>query len=102
MRVVCGVGLLVGLVAGCGSSEASGHLSGKVTFNGQPVPKGRIVFLPDGSKGGSGQGTVAEISNGSYDTRPGGTPLPTGALVVRIEGFDGKSGSNPSGKPLFL
>ncbi len=102
-RVLCGL-LLACLVAGCGSSDSGvHHLSGKVTFNGQPVPKGRILFLPNATLGGSGQGCFAEINDGVYDTRASGAPTPEGATTVRIEGFDGKtSASNSVGKPLFL
>jgi hypothetical protein len=99
-------GLLVGclLVVGCGTSDSQlHHLSGKVTFNGQPLPKGRIVFLPDTTKGNSGPGGFAEINDGAYDTRTNGAPGPGGALIVQIEGFDGKTtAANRVGKPLFL
>lgn len=102
-RVLGGL-LFAFLVVGCGSSDSGvHHLSGKVTFNGQPVPKGRITFLPDASKGGTGQGCFAEINEGVYDTRASGAPTPEGATTVRIEGFDGKtSASNAVGKPIFL
>jgi hypothetical protein len=44
-------------------------LSGKATFDGQPIPFGRILLQPDGEAGNSGPAGVAEISNGSYRTR---------------------------------
>src|SRR5262245_45535519 len=92
------------LAVGCGTSgSGTAHLSGKVTFNGQPLPMGRMVFLPDTAKGNSGQGGFAEIKNGTYDTRNNGAPAVGGALIVRIDGFDGKTTpGNLVGQPLFL
>src|SRR5262245_41607972 len=104
-RLVSGCVLTACLVAGgCGTSDSGvHHLAGKVTFNGQPIPKGRIVFLPDATKGTSVAGGYADINDGVYDTRTKGTPAPAGALTVKIEGFDGKTtASNPVGSPLFL
>jgi hypothetical protein len=95
--------LLLGLV-GCGASPPNvRHLSGKVTFKGQPVPSGQIAILPDGAKGNSGPGGFAEIKNGLYDTSKKGGAVPTGAVVVRIDGFDGVATPDaPVGQPLFL
>src|SRR5262245_49265328 len=92
------------LAVGCGTSgSGTAHLSGKVTFNGQPLPAGRVVFLPDTAKGNSGPGGFAEIRDGAYDTRKNGAPPPGGALIVRIEGFDGKTTPGTLlGQPLFL
>src|SRR4051812_35596899 len=91
------------VAAGCGtSSSGPHHLSGKVTFDGKAVPAGRIFFLPDAAKKNSGQGGFAEIKDGAFDTRTKGAPTPGGALVVRIDGFDGKtSATNFVGQPLF-
>jgi hypothetical protein len=100
-----GLLLLVGLFAiGCGKSgSGTYHLSGKVTFDGKPVPAGRIFFLPDSEKGNSGQGGFAEIKDGVFDTRNKGRQTPGGALIVRIDGFDGKgTAADPVGQPLFL
>ena len=92
------------LAVGCGTSgSGTAHLSGKVTFNGQPLPAGRMVFLPDTAKGNSGPGGFAEIKDGVYDTRTNGAPTAGGALIVRIDGFDGKTApGNLVGQPLFL
>ena len=49
-----GLGLVAALLlaAGCGEAgPARYHVSGKVTFNGQPVPAGQIVFEPDPTAG---------------------------------------------------
>ena len=92
------------LTAGCGTSSSGPyHLSGKVTHKGQPLPAGRIFFLPNTAKGNSGQGGFAEIKNGVFDTRNKGGATPGGPLIVRIDGYDGQStGTNPVGQPLFL
>ena len=92
------------LAAGCGASSSGPyHLAGKVTYKGQPLPAGRIFFLPNTAKGNTGQGGYAEIKDGAYDTRNKGGATPGGPLVVRIDGFDGQSTtSNPVGQPLFL
>src|SRR5439155_11684553 len=76
---------------------------GKVTFKGQPLAAGKIFFLPNSAKGNSGPAGYADIKDGTYDTRQNGKPTPGGALLVRIDGFDGKSAAgNPVGQAVFL
>jgi hypothetical protein len=104
-RRLSGLVLIASLLAGgCGASDAGPyHLSGRVAFDGKPLPSGRLFFLPDSVKGNSGQGGFAEIKQGVFDTRKKGSGTPGGALVVRIDGFDGKtSPTNFVGQPLFL
>ena len=74
-------------VAGCGG-EKSYRVSGKVTFKGQPVPAGKIYFMPDGAKGNSGATGYANISDGTYDTSNGGRGSIGGPMLVMIEGID--------------
>jgi hypothetical protein len=38
-----------------------------VTYDGKPVPGGRILFTPD--RGNPGPASVAEITDGKYRTR---------------------------------
>jgi hypothetical protein len=79
--------LACGLAAGCGSG--TNRVSGKVTFKGQPVPAGKIYFIPDGAKGNSGATGYANIVNGEYDTSAaGGMGAIKGPMIVAIEGFD--------------
>lgn len=81
------------LAAGCGG-DGTYHVSGKVSFKGAPVPAGKIYFMPDGSKGNTGQTGFADIKDGFYDTsRKGGRGMPGGAVVIAVEGID------PSGPP---
>lgn len=75
------------LAVGCGTKGIH-RVSGKVTFNGQPIPTGKVYFFPNGSKGNSGPSGFADISDGSFDTSSrGGRGAPPGAMIVRIEGF---------------
>jgi len=77
------------LLAGCQPSVEGYRVSGKVTFNGAPVPAGKIYFNPDGSQGNSGASGYATIKDGQYDTAAeGGRPHAGGPMVVGIEGFD--------------
>lgn len=90
-------------VAGCGDSSKS-RVSGTVTFQGKPIPKGKIYFTPDAKKSNTGPTGYADIVNGSYDTgSKGSMPSPTGAVVVRVEGFEDIQGTGEiSMRPLFF
>jgi hypothetical protein len=87
-------------LAGCGPSEEKLYrVSGVVTYNGKPIPKGLIFFDPkaDGPQG------FANIVNGNYDTAQQGKGVRGGAYDVRVNGFDGKQVNDaPFGNPLFL
>lgn len=95
-------------VAGCSPSAGAGRqvVTGRVTFGGQPVPRGRIEFEPDAARGNRGPVGVAEIVDGRYKTsrRFGAV---TGPQVVRITGSDGvpralaEGWTDPNGTPLF-
>lgn len=75
---------------GCGG-DGTYHVSGKVTFKGQPVPAGKVFFLPDGTKGNSGPAGYADIKDGEYNTASGGKKAKAGAIIFAVEGFDPKS-----------
>jgi hypothetical protein len=100
--LLCGVAALI-LVAGCRKETRRFDVSGKVTFNGKPVPVGRIYFDPDLSKKNDGLQGTAEIEDGYYNTAKGGMGTTGGPVVVRIEASDGVAGDpeRPNGKPLF-
>lgn len=97
------------VIAGSGCSQTTkGPLrhvvQGKVTFRGEPVPVGRIIFEPDPAAGIDGPPGVAEILNGTYETDRRFGAI-TGRHIVRIEGFEAP-GPQPLGpddalKPLF-
>ncbi len=63
--VAAAVGLLIGAISGCTESverPKTFPVGGKVTYKGQPVPKGTVTFQPD-----EGHPAVGEIqSDGTY------------------------------------
>jgi hypothetical protein len=90
-------GVLV--LSACGPREEKlNRVSGRVTFDGKPVPKGLIHFDPtaDGPQG------FANIIDGQYDTALQGSGVRGGAYNIRVNGFDGKViPDHPFGKDLF-
>ena len=96
--------LAAGLVLAAGCGEQGYRVSGKVTFDGQPVPMGKIYFDPDTAAGGSGASGFADIVDGKFDTSAAnGRGMSGGPTMVRIQGHkkepaDATSGYGP---PLF-
>jgi hypothetical protein len=91
-------------LAGCGASDKLYDVSGTITFEGKPIPKGLIFFDPDGSNGTPGPQGFANIEDGKFDTAiPGkGKGIRGGTYTIRISGFDGKEGPEaPFGQFLF-
>ena len=90
---------------GCGGHGGAERfeVSGAVTYDGQPVPVGSIVFLPDTTKGNSGPAGSAYIEDGRYDTREGGKGIVGGPHLVQIMGYDGVAVGEeiPACSPLF-
>jgi hypothetical protein len=78
LRCLAAVLTLLPLAAGCGKNRPL-ELGGAVTYQGQPVQKGRITFLP---ADGNGPATAAVIADGKYTA----TVYP-GAKRVQIEGW---------------
>jgi hypothetical protein len=76
------------LALGCGGENVY-RVSGKVTFQGKPVPAGKVYFIPDGSKGNTGPTGFADIKDGQYDTgATGGRNAPPGPVLIAVEGLD--------------
>ncbi len=103
VRRLVGLAVLILVAVGCSHEAKKGQLSGKVLFNGKPIPAGWISFMPDASEGNRGAVKVAQIKDGVYNTAqesdPGIFPGPT---VIRIAGFDGKKEKGFSqGKQIF-
>ena len=67
--------LAILLTAGCG--EPSGFVTGKITVNGKPLPRGLITFLPEG---GNKDPFSSAIVNGAYRTNP----MPVGPAKIMI------------------
>lgn len=63
----CGLAALV-ILAGCGGDEGPPRysLSGTVTFEGESIPFGWMIFAPE-----NGPGATANIEDGKYHTPPG-------------------------------
>lgn len=95
------IGSLV--VAGCNNGPKRVEVSGDVSFDGKPLPAGRIFFNPDFTKGNDGPQGYAEIKNGKYNTRSSGKGACGGATVVKIEGYEAGAGDKPGfvGAKLF-
>ena len=85
------------ITAGCGGGSDSAttyHVSGKVEYDGQPLPAGKIYFTPDSSQGNQGPQGTATIKDGRYDTRESRFGIMGGPYIVRIDGYDGKQPAN--------
>jgi len=94
-RTLVILSLLAAGSAGCGSSNGLnlGKVHGKVTFKGEPVPFGQIMFMPDTGKGTSGPPALGSISkDGSYSlsTEESGDGAIVGVHKVSITGLDPK------------
>lgn len=87
-RAVLAVCLLSFWGAGCGSESGPQRfeLTGKVTYDGQPVASGEVLFAPDTAKGNKGPGAVAVIKDGTYQTTPGKGPI-AGPHIVMLTGY---------------
>lgn len=82
---------------GCGGGDELERVivSGNVTFDGQPIEKGQIRFIP--ADGTPGPITVDPIDNGYYTTE-NTAGVPVGAHRVEILGYDGEEYANaPTG-----
>lgn len=92
------------LVAALGcSSDQDFHLEGEITYQGQPIPAGEIIFTPDTSKGNRGPGNLARIKSGRYETAQGKGHV-GGPYILTINAFDGQSDPKnmlPDGQALF-
>jgi hypothetical protein len=86
--VIGGLGLL--LAWGCGDDGLPRRyrVYGEVTYNGKPLPRGTVNFIPEGGEGRAASGPIKE---GSYDLttlNPGDGAIP-GAYRVTIAAVEG-------------
>jgi hypothetical protein len=85
----------VGLVCGCGTDGPARYdLSGTVTYQGQPVAGGEVIFTPDAAKGNTGPGSFATIKEGRYATYPGKGVI-GGPHSITIIGYKQMPGTVP-------
>ena len=66
-------------LAGCGRSDGLTEISGTVSYDGQPVKKGTITFLPADGKGPT---AATLIADGKYSVK-----VAPGKKLVKIEGY---------------
>jgi hypothetical protein len=96
--------LLVALsLASCSGGTRRYEISGSVTFKGNPVAAGTVLFEPDTAKGNKGPGSLGEIVDGAYRI-VAKNGVVGGHYLVRITGFDGKGderGESQRGRQLF-
>ncbi len=85
---------LVMTLAGCGTRGPERfQLTGKVTFDGRPVPSGLIRFEADATQGNSGPVGYATIKDGRYTTAEQGSKGALKGPLVAI--MTGGPASNP-------
>jgi hypothetical protein len=98
VNLLCFAILLTAGFYGCGHGNPLGRqaVSGTVTVDGQPLPRGMINFTPRNREGKIRTGTV--ITDGKYDL-PVEKGLPAGEYVVGILAVDRDQNSNPDAPP---
>jgi hypothetical protein len=85
LLALCGV---LSLLTGCGSNVGGNvAVSGNVTYDGEPLKTGQVVFEPRGP----GRMAIGQLVDGRYSIAAERGPLP-GGYVVRI------TASRPSGE----
>lgn len=90
------------LLPGCGGGESGPEryrVSGTVTFEGEPVPYGKILFTPDQTAGNTGPQGVATIRNGRFDTSDAGEGVIGGPHRLLITGME-REGSADNEEPI--
>lgn len=97
-RTATTVLFLLALTVGCDDSLQRQPLSGTVTYQQQPVPRGTISFRPDRTRGGKGPAGFAQIIDGEFSTRESGKGAMAGPIEVAIEGY---ASPDPYAPPLF-
>jgi hypothetical protein len=96
--------------AGCGPDGPQRyHVSGTVTYGGQPVPAGAVSFIPIGEHDRERGPGFCRFTDGRYESRQGRSPG-SGPYRVIITGYDGvpfetrlgdEIQEHPMGKPIF-
>lgn len=93
--VALGLGLMLGLFAGCGDKKQA-KVHGTVTYNGIPVEEGSISFFPE--PGTESRKASAAILDGAFDIPTDRGPFP-GKFRVEITGVKKTGKKIPSADP---
>lgn len=100
------IGSALCLLLGCGEPAAQRyHVSGRITWDGQPLKAGYITFNPDSTKGNTGPQGIALIADGVFDTRlKGGRGVSPGDQILDVSGYDGMNTTedSPLGRLVFV
>ncbi len=78
------------LIIGCSNGINRFEVSGTVTWKGEPVPAGEVLFEPDPDAQHDGPQARAAIENGRFRTPPG-EGVVGGPHIVIVLGFDGQA-----------
>jgi hypothetical protein len=78
MRVLV-IACVIGMLGGCGSKNTLVEIGGNATYDGKPIEKGLIRFLP---VDGATPTAAAEIANGRYTVK-----VSPGKKQVQIESY---------------
>jgi hypothetical protein len=95
----CGICLVIATCLGCGKkSPQRAAVSGRVTFDGQPIDEGVIQFLP--VEGTVGPETGGVIAGGQYDIpKSRGPVVGTNRVELRASKKTGRKIQDPTGRP---
>jgi hypothetical protein len=97
------LGLTCCILSACGTSGPQAfRVQGEVTFQGKPVPAGRIDFIPDARRGNSAMSGFAKIHDGMYDTSESGVGFAGGPMTVLVTGYAPEPGRENSNQMLFV
>jgi hypothetical protein len=98
-RILLSIGLALLLGCGHGSDLERVTISGKVTYQGKPVPEGMIAFVP--IKTTKGPTASAIIKDGAYEAvAAGGVPL--GTHRVEVQAFRPLPANRSPNRPAAL
>lgn len=77
--------VVIALGGGCSQKDAKFEIRGRVSFEGEPISDGKILFMP---KDESRPQAISKIANGEYVTAsPGGVYV--GGYNVQVFGYRG-------------
>ena len=97
--------LCTAVLSGCGNGADGPSryvVTGTVTYDGQPVPRGYVIFMPNNDKGTTGSTSRAKIVDGKYNTQGEGSKPPiAGELLIQVEGFGPEVPNEEFAQPLF-